>query len=204
MAHHNYTLRNTRGEITHLACHAGECPSVIDLSFTNPEATEWDTFKDWAIDPDLALDSNHNTIKFTIDHGLKEIENIFATKYCINKVDPTEWSKAFEQELTNVEAKISDLHDIRSPTETQLNDYDNTLSDAIKKAIALSAKERKPSPNAKPWWDLELKQATQHIANAKHAHKSYQAFTGEFSPPLQANILRNRNFFKRLCKFKHG
>ena len=88
LAHQNFTLCNTRGEITHLARHAGERPSVIDLSFTNPEANEQDTFKDWAIDPDLALDSNHNAIKFMIDHGLKEIENIFNTKYCINKMTP--------------------------------------------------------------------------------------------------------------------
>ena len=76
------------------------------------------------------------------------------------------------------------------------------LSNAIQNALALSAKEYKHSPNAKPWWDQELSQATQHIANAKHAHQSYQALTGEFSPILQTNILQNRNFFKHLCKFK--
>ena len=40
--------------------------SVIDLSFVNREATNNNIFKDWTIDNHLALNSDHNTIKFTI------------------------------------------------------------------------------------------------------------------------------------------
>ena len=92
-------MLNQKGEITHLARHDGECPSVIDLSFANHSATTQDTFKMWAIDPSLAHDSDHNAIKFTIDHGLKEIENLLGIKYCMNNVDPADWTKAFEAEL---------------------------------------------------------------------------------------------------------
>jgi Endonuclease-reverse transcriptase len=62
----NYSMLNKKGEITHLARHAGERPSVIDLSFANPEATRHDTFKHWAINPDFSLDSDHNAITYTI------------------------------------------------------------------------------------------------------------------------------------------
>jgi hypothetical protein len=87
----NYTLLNKKGEITHLAWNAGERPLVIDLSFANAEAINQDTFKEWAVDPSIALDSDHNAIKYTIDHGLKEIQNPLGIKFCINKVDPAEW-----------------------------------------------------------------------------------------------------------------
>ena len=56
LANKNFTLLNTRGETTHLARHAGERPSVIDLSFTNAEASRLDSFKQWAVDPNLALE----------------------------------------------------------------------------------------------------------------------------------------------------
>ena len=61
------SLLNPKGEITHLARCNRERPSVINLSFTNQEASDNDTFKDWAINTGLALDSDHNAIKFTID-----------------------------------------------------------------------------------------------------------------------------------------
>jgi hypothetical protein len=48
---------------------------VIDLSFANTEAINQDTFKEWAVDPNIALDSDHNAINYIIDHGLKEIQN---------------------------------------------------------------------------------------------------------------------------------
>lgn len=73
----NFTLLNKKGEVTHLARHAGERPSVINLSFASAEAVQLDTFKEWAVDPSLSMDSDHNVIIFTIDHGLKEIEDLF-------------------------------------------------------------------------------------------------------------------------------
>jgi hypothetical protein len=116
LADKNFTLLNTRGEITHLARHAGERPSVIDLSFANAEATRLDSFKQWAVDPGLALDSDHNAIKFVLDHGLGEIPDYFPIKYNLNKVDPEEWSKAFDVELTKLDNVLSPL--LNSPTLT--------------------------------------------------------------------------------------
>ena len=75
------SLLNPKGEITHLARRDGERPSVIDLSFANQEASNNDTFKDWAIDTRLALDSDHNAIKFTIDQRIQEIANPLGIKY---------------------------------------------------------------------------------------------------------------------------
>ena len=198
----NLTLLNPKGEITHLARHGGERPSVIDLSFANPEACTQDTFKEWAIDPAISHDSDHNGIKFTIDHGLKEIDNTLGIKYSLNKVDPGEWTKCFEDELSEVSNALNTFYANETPSDDQLDEYATILSTAIQKAIAKAAKERTPSTNAKPWWDAELSAAAKNVANARLAQQSFQQLTGEYSAPLQVNIARNRNFFKRLCKYK--
>lgn len=109
LAELNFSLLNKRGEITHLARHAGERPSVIDLSFANPEATRLDTFKQWAVNPDLSLDSDHNAITFIIDHGLHEIPDLLPIKYNIKKVVPNEWSNLFNLELAKSEQVLTPL-----------------------------------------------------------------------------------------------
>ena len=76
LAQRSYTLLNKKGGITHLARHSGERPSVIDLLFANETAYNLKTFKDWAINPSIAHDSDHNVIRYTIDHGRHEIDNI--------------------------------------------------------------------------------------------------------------------------------
>jgi len=163
-----------------------------------------ETLMFWAIDPSLAHDSDHNTIKFTIDHGLKEIENMLGIKYCLNNVDPADWINNFEQELNKASQELDPLFDNNNLSDDQLDEYAAALSSTIQNATALSGKERVLSANAKPWWDPELSSAAKNVTNARLAHQSYQHLTlaGEYSPPLQTNIILNRNFFKRLCNFK--
>lgn len=200
LSQENYTMLNKRGKITHLARHAGERPSVIDLSFANAEATQQDTFKEWAIDPNLSLDSDHNSI--TLDHGLKEVNNFLPLKYNIKKTDPAKWSKIFAQELDMVKGPLTALFDNREPDNAQLDTYTELISAAMQNALAKAAPERKPSTAAKPWWDKDLADATTRVINARMAHHDFQNLTGEFSPALQTDVYRNRNYFKHLCKFK--
>ena len=202
LAQSNYSLLNEKGEVTHLARHAGERPSVIDLSFANATATRLDTFKDWSIDPSISHDSDHNAIKFTIDNGRKEIDNILGTKYNISKIDPEEWARTFDLELDKVKVQLNLINENNNPSEEQLDAYAETLSQAIQNTISLTAKERRPSNNAKPWWDQDLSEAAKRVSNARSLHQEYQKTTGEFNPNIQADITRSRNFFKRLCKFK--
>ena len=202
LANNNYSLLNKKGEITHLARHAGERPSVIDLSFANPEAMRRDTFKFWAIDSSLSLDSDHNAITFTIDHGLQEIPNLLPIKLNIKNVDPEKWSNIFEQELNKVNHILAPLLATRSPSDMQLDLYAETLSQCIQNALASAAPERRPSAKAKPWWDKDLTNATKAIAASRAALQTHQNLTGEYDLTLHTNLIRNRNFFKRLCKYK--
>ena len=156
LARQNYSMLNKKGEVTHIARHNGERPSVIDLSFANNTARRLDTFKDWAIDPSISHDSDHNAIKFTIDNGRQEIENILGIKYNIAQTDPKEWSKAFDTELDKVKVPLNLLHSNDDPSEEQLDEYAQILTQSIHNAISATAKERRPSTKAKPWWDQEL------------------------------------------------
>jgi ribonuclease HI len=123
-------------------------------------------------------------------------------KYCMHNVDPSEWTKHFERELDKVSQTLTPFFNNQNHTDDMLDDYVATLSTSIQNAIALSARERIPSSATKPWWDMELTAAARNVANARLAQQSFQNLTGEYSLPLQTTIIRNRNFFKRLCKFK--
>ena len=192
----NFSLLNEKGEITHLACHAGERPSVIDLSFANAEAVALDTFKHWAIDSSFSFDSDHNAITFTLDHGLKEIPDFFPIKYNTKMIDPEEWEKFFVEELNKANHILTPLLNNRSPSNKQLDTYAETLSEVIQATLQKTASPRRPSTHSKPWWDKDLADATKAVAAARSSYQSHQNLTGEFDHTLHTDVLRNRNFFK--------
>ena len=202
LAQHGFSLANAKGEITHLARHGGERPSVIDLTFINQEATTQDTLKDWAIDPQLSFDSDHNAIKFTIDQGRTEVDNPFGIKYNIKDVQPDEWVKTFENELAKVEQTLKDLQNTVLPNAEQLDTYTECLTRAIQHATERTAKPNRKSPQSKPWWDNDLKNAAKGVSTARREQQEHQQLLGEYSPAIQAKIRRNRNYFKRLCRHK--
>jgi hypothetical protein len=202
LARHGFSLLNTRGEITHLARHDGERPSVIDLSFINGPARMTDAIKDWSINPSFALDSDHNAITFTIDYGISVIEKPLDIKYNLNKTDPSKWMKAFESELSRKRETLMILQEPGEIANELLDLYADTITGTMQKAIVNSSPPRKPHPKSKPWWDKELTEATERIAAARKDHHEYQRTTGEFSTDLQNKIHKFRNSFKRLCKFK--
>ena len=202
LSENNFSLLNKRGEITHLARHAGERPSVIDLSFASAEAVALDTFKHWAVDSSFSFDSDHNAITFSLDHGLKEIPDFFPTKYNTKMIDPEEWDKSFIEELNKANPILTPLLNSRSPSNDQLDTYAETLSEVIQATLQRTAPPRKPSPHSKPWWDKDLSDATKAVAAARSSYQTHQNLTGEFDHSLHTDVLRNRNFFKRLCKFK--
>ena len=122
------SLLNPKGKITHLAQCDRERPSVIDLSFANQEASDNDTFKDWAIDTCLALDSDHNAIKFTIDQQIQEIANPLRIKYNLRDIKAENWIKVMEGEMELHRDMLETLLTTGSPSNEQLDTYAETLS----------------------------------------------------------------------------
>ncbi|PPR03941.1 hypothetical protein CVT26_001146 [Gymnopilus dilepis] len=204
-----FTLLNPKGEITHPSrTHTlngqrrTERPSVIDLSFVNGHARQRDTFQDWAIDPSLAHDSDHYAIKFTIDHGRKEIENPCGIKYNLKDVSPAEWLEAFHPRLEEARDILDNILSHPTPSTDQLDLFVNTLTTALQDTTNKVAKARRFSPNAKPWWDDDMKEAAERVADARREQRIIENILGESNPHIRAKIKQSRNFFKKLCKFK--
>ena len=202
LASKGLSILNTKGEITHLARHSGERPSVIDLTFANNTAIAQDTIKDWAVHPQLSLDSDHNTIIFTIDQGREEVENPLDIKYNTKDIQPDDWIKTFEDEMAKEKAALDLLHHAEQPTQEQLDNYAEKITKSIQAALEAASKPRRKSPQSKSWWDDDLKEAAAQVNAARWEQQTYQQTLGEYSPQIQAKICRNRNFFKRLCQFK--
>ena len=196
------TLLNPKGKITHLAQCDRERPSIINLSFTNQEASDRNTFKDWAINTCLALDSNHNTIKFTINQLVQEIDDLLGIKYNLRDVKPEDWIKVMEEELEPHRDSLETLKSLASPNNRQLDIYAETLSKVFQTVIEKTSQPNCKSPNSKPWWDQDLKDAITRVNVARHEHHNYQCWTGEYSPLIQAKIHHSRNYFKWLCLYK--
>ena len=203
LSENGYMMLNTKGEITHPSRNQREEGSVIDLSFANAIAITHDTFKDWAVDPAIAHDSDHFGIKFTIDQGRKEVDNPMATKYSLKETNPEDWAKAFQDELDNRKHIFDPLiSQATKLTSAQLDLFADTLTGALQTSTAKVAKIKSPSTKSKPWWDKDLTEAATDIARVREEQAAFQTAAGEFNKVIRSKIRRSRNFFKRLCKFK--
>ena len=192
-----FLLLNDKGMITHPARHGQERASVIDLSFTNGPANTNNTFHDWAINANISGFSDHYGIQFTIDHGCKEIDNIFGIKYSLKEVNPDVWKSAFTKAALE-RPDLSLLSVIQNPSHADLDNFAELLTETFQAATASSAEERRPSSQAKPWWDAELSNLARFIADTRLLQKELATF----DPTIQSRIKKSRNFFKKLCRFK--
>ncbi|KAF5379794.1 hypothetical protein D9615_005662 [Tricholomella constricta] len=171
-----YTLLNEKGVPTYFEHRTRGATTVIDLTFANPAAITLDTTKEWTVDGSLSCGSDHHTIRWVIDHGSAEIENITGTKYNFKDTDPKEWKTAFEAEMEKESDRWETLTNLDIPRSPEQLDEDVAfLTEAMKTATATTAKEKRPSKKAKPWWTKALnetnaertslcKQQQEHIA----------------------------------------
>ncbi|PPQ75421.1 hypothetical protein CVT25_008058, partial [Psilocybe cyanescens] len=197
-----FHLLNKKGKITHPARNSREHASVIDLSFVNGSATANDTFKDWAIDPSIALDSDHYGIKFTIDQGRTEVDNPCGVKYNLKETKPDKWIKAFEEELNKVKRVLDPLYSLETLNAEELDTFNELLTETLQRTTSRVSKVRQPSTRAKPWWDADLKEASERIALIRKEQCEIQSLTNEYSKDIRTKLRRSRNFFRRLCKYK--
>ncbi|PPQ73559.1 hypothetical protein CVT24_007444 [Panaeolus cyanescens] len=198
-----FSLLNNKGEITHPARHAGERDSVIDLSFVNQTALMEDTFKDWSIDPELSLDSDHYAIRFVIDPDRPVIQNPTGIKFSLKETKPEDWITAFETELKRHSRTLTPLtrHDLLTNPE-QLDIVVKTLTQAIQNATSKTGKRYRPSTHSKPWWDEELSSIAKEIGELRREEAEERFCRMEFNPWLRERIHKLRNRFHRLCRKK--
>ena len=197
-----YSILNEKGVPT-WSPHAQNCESsTLDLTFTNTHATAADTAKEWAINTDDTFGSDHAAIQWTLDAGTHEIPNITGARYNIKDVNPQEWQAAFRQAIAERENELSPLLSDNAPTDDYLDRAANLLTEAMQQATTATAKAKRPSPKAKPWWTPELSEAAKRVNQARKEAWTFERQFGTRDRALRSKINRARNHLKRLCKFQ--
>lgn len=73
------------------------------------KAVDEGTVHDWAVNAGVSCGSDHAGVKWVIDHGRKEINNIAGLRYNFKSIEPKEWREAFEPRFWEVEARLAPL-----------------------------------------------------------------------------------------------
>ncbi|CAK5274977.1 unnamed protein product [Mycena citricolor] len=196
-------LLNEKGAVTFTPHNNMGSSSVLDLVFANSKAAAEDTLQEWTIDRSMSYGSDHHGIRWTTDDGRTEINNITGAKYIMKDVNPEDWGAAFRQEL---DARQQDINKIMDPdpqvniTNEQLEQAATALTEAMQAATARVAKIRRPSNQAKPWWNEDLQKAAKDLSNVQEELKTFEEVNGVRSLPLRQKVKKMSNFLKRLCK----
>lgn len=197
-----YSILNEKGVPT-WSPHAQNCESsTLDLTFTNARASNADTIKEWAINTETTFGSDHAAIQWTLDAGRHEIPNITGTRYNIKDVDPRDWQQAFRQAIAERENELSPILTDNALTNDYLDRASSLITEAMQQATAATAKIKKNSPKAKPWWTPELTEAAKQVNQARMEAWAFERQFGIRDRNLKSKINRARNHLKRLCKFQ--
>ncbi|KAG6883092.1 hypothetical protein C0993_007887 [Termitomyces sp. T159_Od127] len=76
------------------------------------------------------------------------------------------------------------------------------ITEAMKTATVESAKERKPSNKARPWWTEELKNANKRRMRLRVDQRTHKERTGTQSAEINCEIRKVTNYFRRLYKYE--
>lgn len=198
-----FTIMNEKGVATWHRQGQRQQESVIDLTFCNAAAVQADTVKEWALDPGISYGSDHTAVRWTLDPGVHEVDNICGLRYNMKDVAEEDWVKAFEERLEPQRQALEPLLSRdRALQPANLDACVRTFQNVINETTAATAKVRKPSASAKPWWDRDLSAAADNIAVAKDEQTVYLQQLGAKSRALHSKIRKAKNFFRRLLKFK--
>ncbi|TFY57752.1 hypothetical protein EVJ58_g6827 [Rhodofomes roseus] len=200
LAEKGFLLKNKRGEPTFYS-HAHKSFSTLDLTFVNPRAMELDAAKKWAIDESQAHGSDHFALRWELDYGATEVDNISGVKYNFKDTDEKEWRDAFRTALLTHDDELSILLDKDAMlTPEQLDRAAEGLTEAMQEANIKAAKIRKPSNKARPWWTPELQQANARVASQRSQNLAHHRQWGVQSTDITTQIKKSRSYFKRLYK----
>ncbi|KAJ3930614.1 MAG: hypothetical protein NXY57DRAFT_862762, partial [Lentinula lateritia] len=101
--------------------------------------------------------SDHHALRWVIDYGAEEVENVLGVKYNFEKTDPTEWKLALSRELQNHKGRWEVVQKLDQPrTAAELDEDVKILTDALKSATAQTTPERQPNARAVPYWSKKL------------------------------------------------
>ncbi|KAG5731898.1 putative 115 kDa protein in type-1 retrotransposable element [Termitomyces sp. T112] len=199
----DFTILNEKGVCTYHEHHRRGATSVIDLTWANANAIVLDTTKEWTIDLSLACRLDHFALRWVIDHGATEVQNPTGTRYNFKDTKPSNWQDVFDQEMGKHAERWESLRNLeanRTPEELDLDV--ELITEAMKCAMATTAKERKPSDKVRPWWSEALTRANDRRMALQENQCAFKAQWGSQNPEIHREICKMTNYFKRLYKHK--
>ncbi|KAG5734856.1 putative 115 kDa protein in type-1 retrotransposable element [Termitomyces sp. T112] len=199
----DFTLMNEKGKCTYHEHRRQGATSVLDLTWANTPAMALDATKEWAIDPNLACRSDHFALKWVIDHGATEVQNITGNRFNFKDMKPAAWQEAFQEEMkANTERweLLQDLNTNRTPED--LDKDVELITEAMKRATDRTVKIRKPLEKARPWWTEELTEANNERMALQENQQAYMARWGEPNRETDREIRKVTNYFRQLYKHK--
>ncbi|KAH9921827.1 Endonuclease/exonuclease/phosphatase, partial [Amylocystis lapponica] len=135
-----YSIKNVKGEPTYYS-HSHKTYSTIDLTFLNPKAAAMDAVKLWCVDQTLAFGSDHFALRWVLDYGGVEIDNVGGKRFNFKDAKPKEWQAAFTAALEMRREDINVLLDSDANlTPKQLD----TAADALTAAMQPATEETVP------------------------------------------------------------
>lgn len=201
MQEHDFTMLNEKGACTYHEHRKRGATSVLDLTWANAEAMALDAAKEWAVDPELACGSDHFALKWMIDHGVTEVQNVTGSRYSFKETKPEEWKRTFEDEMSKNMERWATLQDLQAHRSTEELDEDvELITEAMKAATEENAKERKALDKARPWWTEALGEANKKRMRLREDQRAYVNRWGEQSEELNGEIRKVTNYFRRLYK----
>ncbi|GBE87945.1 hypothetical protein SCP_1201710 [Sparassis crispa] len=195
---------NEKGEPTFYS-HSHQTWSTIDLTFINPKAAEHDAAKHWRVDQTKAFGSDHFALRWELDYGKREIENLTGKHFNFKDADPQKWKEAFKKVIESNNADLMPLLDLKATfTVAQLDKATTQVTKAMQETNETTVPTRKPHDRARPWWNKELDKATMRIAEQRSLNLVHQKRWGKQSANVTSLIKKSQNYFKRLYKSAHA
>jgi ribonuclease HI len=200
-----FTLKNQKGIATYFGHQKKGHVSVIDLTWTNAIAETLDIGRDWIVEdrPEWGCGSDHHMLRWSIDYGEMEVENLTGTRYNFNKADPEEWTDIFTEHLNRDPIRWREVRDInqrRTPEEIEedVRLFTEAMTFATQKAIP----ERRPSERAKPWWTKELDTANEERERLRREQQEHVRCNRYRNGALHAKIRKQSNLFHKRYRYE--
>ncbi|KAG6898040.1 hypothetical protein C0993_007127 [Termitomyces sp. T159_Od127] len=141
----------------------------------NHEAIELDATEEWTVDPSLAYGSDHFALRWTINHGATEIQDPTGSRYNLKETKPDNWKDVFENKMSKQTERWEIL--CRLDTDRSPEDLDKDVElimEAMEHTTAETAKEKKLSNKARPWWSNKLSEANNRRMALREDQRAFE------------------------------
>ena len=173
---------------------------IINLTFANEKAHGQGIVQNHAVNPDLAVLSDHHALTFTLGDPRETVENLTEAKYNWKNANEVEFVKTLEQELhtnpglfeTTIQLVLN--KDRTQATQDELDNAVKFINDSMERSAEKTIPIRQMCSRSKPWWNDGLSVAFMDMRSARDMAKSYYQY---FNHPSEMMVTKAKYLHKR-------